>query len=254
MKKAYSNKRNFVIFPGLLFICLIFFNISCGLDTLDAVLEDPFVSENTPNIESSYDTCHFRFDSRQLRESNSFGKGYVYYKIYNSLQTKDSEINNIESMTNDSSRKYNAASTLITNYSYKELHYSTALGAAVNPLILDNENQTVRIRLTNYVDAVPEYSARIFIDDIQVGLPLRYNGKTFDFGRKGSYDEVPKKLENDESASDTRRFSTNPANPNTFYVVLFGVFSMPTDSFEKIIYSPVHYLGEVKIDAGAENN
>ena len=253
MKKAYNSKRKFYIFPGLLCICLIFFNISCGLDVLDAVLEDPFYTDDRPNVESEFDKRHFAFSTSKLDNSNSFGKGYVYYKIYNKASKKESEVNNIESMTSDSSRRYNAATTLINNYSYKELQYTSGLGQIVSPLTLDNVNQDIYIRLTNYVDT---FIAQIRIDDKEVGIPLRYNGKTFDFGRTGEYDEKPVKANaTEESSTDVRLFdSAGDGNGDTFYVVLYGVFSMPTDSFEKIIYSPVHYLGEVKIEATEQNN
>ena len=65
----------------------------------------------------------------------------------------------------------------------------------------------------------------------------------------------PNTSSTEESASDYKLLDSNgDENGNAYYVVLYGVFYMPTESFEKIIYSPVHYLGEVKIDARAENN
>ena len=149
-------------------------------------------------------------------------------------------------------RKYNAATTLISSYSYKELHYASALGGTVTPVVLDNSSQNVYIRLTNYVSP---FIAQISIDNKAIGIPLRYNGKTFDFGRTGEYDEKPKNNNNEDIPLDCKRLDTKgDGDGDTFYVVLYGVFSMPTDSFEKIIYSPVHYLGEVKIDAGEQNN
>ena len=257
MKKAYNSKRKYLIFLGLLSVCLVFFNLSCGLDVLDAVLEDPFSPQNIPNRDSEYDASHFSFTTTKLENSNSFGKGYIYYKIYNKESIKNSEVDYVSSMANDSTRKYNSATTLINSYSYKELHYASGFGANPIPLALDNDSQDVYIRLTNY--STDAFKAQIVIDGKSYGIPLRYNGKSFDFGRSGDYHEKPVKIQgassSEESSTDIRRLdSSGDDNGNTYYVVLYGVFYMPTESFEKIIYSPVHYLGEVKINAASENN
>lgn len=259
MKKTYSDRRKSLFFLVLFAVCLSFFNAGCGLDVLDAVLDDPFdtngANDNTPNKDSGFENCHFAFSTAKLDNSNSFGHGYVYYKIYNKESKKTNEVNSIETMTNDSTRKYNAATTLINTYSYKELQYSAVPGVDSVPLMLDNVSQQVYIRLTNYLGS---FVAQISIDDTTIGIPLRTNGKTFDFGRTGDYDEKPAKITGtgtEESMSDVKGFdTTGDGNGNSFYVVLYGVFSMPTESFEKVIYSPVHYLGEVKIDAASDNN
>lgn len=256
MKKTYSDRRKSLFFLVLFAVCLSFFNAGCGLDVIDSVLEDPFYTDNVPNIESGYENCNFRFSTVKLDNANAFGKGYIYYKIYNNSNRKNTEVNNIESMTSDSSRKYNAATTLINTYSYKELHYVSSLGGSAATLSLDNDSQNIYIRLTNYADP---FIAQITVDNGAVGIPVRYNGKSFDFGRPGDYYEKPVKSSNtnntEENASDYKSLdSTGDENGNAYYVVLYGVFYMPTESFEKIIYSPVHYLGEVKIDAGTEYN
>ena len=252
MKKTYSDRRKSLFFLVLFAVCLSFFNAGCGLDVIDSVLEDPFYTDNVPNIESGYENCNFRFSTVKLDNANAFGKGYIYYKIYNNSNRKNTEVNNIESMTSDSSRKYNAATTLIDSYRYKELHYVSSLGGASAAFSLDNASQDVYIRLTNYAGV---FIAQISVENETIGIPVRYNGKSFDFGKSGDINEKPVWISNssEENASDVKGFSQSSDN-NVFYVVLFGVFSMPTESFEKIIYSPVHYLGEVKIDAGAENN
>ena len=260
MKKAYNNKGKYLFFLGLLSICLVFFNLSCGLDVLDAVLEDPFSPQNIPNKDSEYDASNFSFTTSRLENSNSFGKAYIYYKIYNKESIKNNEVDNIASMTNDSTRRYNSATTLINTYSYKELHYASAFGASPLPLALDNDSQDIYIRLTNY--STDAFKAQISVNGKTLGIPLRYNGKSFDFGRPADdYHEKPVKISgtssSEESATDIKRLETEvnaDGNGNTFYVVLYGLFYMPTESFEKIIYSPVHYLGEVRIDSSKEFN
>ena len=252
MKKAYSDRRKSLFFLVLFAVCLSFFNAGCGLDVLEAVLEDPFTTELVPNESSAYDSKTFKFYMSELDNANAFGKGYVYYKIYDTPSRKTSETNALDNMAADSSRKLNAYTTLINSYSYKPLRYVTSLGGQPEEFTIDNESQTVSIRLTNY--GIDAYAARITVDDKTVGIPLRHNGKTFDFGRSGDYDEKPAKVSNaEESSSDVKGLS-QPADNNIFYVVLYGIFYMPTETFDKTIYSPIHYLGEVKIDAGEINN
>ena len=261
MKKAYNSKRKYCIFLGLLSICLIFLNTACGLDELDAVLDDPFSTEEAPpNIEAEYEKRHFSFTTKTLDNANDFGKSYIYYKIYNNVSTMNSEVGVIDGMINDTVRKYNSALTLLDNYSYKELYCASSYGNVSNAeqfVLSNNAQHTVRIRLTNYDETVDDYSAKIIVDGTERGIPFRFNYKSFDFGRNNpSYDEKPVKAETDERNSDTRNFSDPTADgvDANYYVVLYGLFSMPTDTFEKTIYSPVHYLGAVKIDSNELNN
>ena len=254
MKKAYNSKRKFCFFPVLLCICLSFFNLSCGLDVVDAVLEDPFVtSGDLPAETSNFELMTFNFSTLKLDNANDFGKGYVYYKIYNNRGTKESEKGNLDSITSDSARRNNAYTSLINNYSYQPLHFVKTKGDQLEEFSFDNKAQTISIRLTNY--GTDEFSAKIVLDGTTIGIPMRFNDKTFDFGRDGDFDEKPVKVSSaEESTSDVRKFSDNPDNPNILYVVLYGIFYMPNESFEKTIYSPVHYLGEVTINASVENN
>lgn len=231
---------------------------------LDAVLDDPFSTEEAPpNIEAEYEKRHFSFTTKTLDNANDFGKSYIYYKIYNNVSTMNSEVGVIEGMINDAIRKYNSALTLLDNYSYKELYCASSYGNVSNaqPFVLENAVHSVRIRLTNYDEAVEDFSAKIIVvrsnGSEEKSIPFRFNCKSFDFGRSNSYDEKPVKAETDERNSDTRNFSdpsTTGVEENIYYVVLYGLFSMPTDTFEKTIYSPVHYLGAVKIDSNELNN
>ncbi len=252
MKKTYSNNRKVLFFLGVFAVCLSFFNTSCGLDVLDAVLDDPFSTDTIPNESSDYDSMTFKFSTSKLDNANDFGKAYVYYKIYNSVSTKDSEKSNIDSITSDSSRRHNAYSTLINSYSYQSLHYVKTSGGQDQEFLLDNKAQDVTIRLTNY--GTEAFSANITVDGNTAGIPVRLNGKSFDFGRTGDNDEKPVKVPSaEENTSDVKRLLDDPSI-DVFYVVLYGIFYMPSDSFDKTIYSPVHYLGEVKIDASKEFN
>lgn len=253
MKKTYSSKRKYFIFPGLLFICLFFINTSCGLDVLDALLEDPFVTTEVPNESSAFDKCTFQFSTQKLDNANDFGKCFVYYKIYNKASIKNSEKTTLDNIAADSSRKHNAYSQLLNNYYYQPLYFVQTAGGQEEEFSLENDSHEISIRLTNYL--TDAYSARIIVDGSTVGTPVRYNGKTFDFGRNGDKDGRPVKVPSaEENTSDVKRLADDPDDPDTFYVVLYGIFYMPSESFDKIIYSPIHYLGEVKINAADPNN
>lgn len=256
MKKAYSDKRKSFYFLGLLAVCLSFFNISCGLDVLDTLLDDPFTTTETPYDTSEFERRTFYFSTSRLNDANEFGRGYVYYKIYNSSSVKESEIDNISTLVSDSSKRHESYTTLINNYSYKMLHYLNPTTNQDYELVLDNKAQNITIRLTNYYESTTDYSAKITINDTYVGIPLRFNGKTFDFGRNGEKDEKPVRVTGtEENETDVKRFAEEGDDgDNTFYVVLYGVFNMPTETFDKTIYSPVHLLGEVRINADSLDN
>lgn len=266
MKKANSNKRKSLFFLVLFALCLCFFNVSCGLDVLKKPIDDPFSSENQPNIESTFDSCYFYFSVSPLSGESADGKTQVFYKIYNDDQKVSSEESSLISMADDSIRKANSAQTMIETYGYKELCYLDSNGTVKSFDIpnLDKQDtqnkpktRKIRIRLTNYTDDEEQYSARISVDGEKVGVPVRMTGKTFDFGRSGENDENPMVSHSTENASsgDTKGFleKQDESEENIFYVAMFAVYWM-YDEFYETNYSPVHFLGRVKIDANVLNN
>ena len=88
-------------------------------------------------------------------------------------------------------------------------------------------------------------SAYIKLGDSKIGTPVRKDGSTFDFGRSGSNDKVPEITDD-----DARKFDDNQSEEEKglYYVALFYVFMM-YDEYYTPIYSPIHYLGSVKIDS-----
>ena len=255
MKKAHNSKGKKLIFLGLLSMCLVFFNLSCGLDVIDLVLEDAFVTESTPDGEGSYDSMTFNFSTKKLLD-NEYLKGYVYYKIYNNAEKKNSEIDQLNTMIADSSRRYNSYTLLMENFCYKPLHYLASNGTE-HELELDNADRNVSIRLTNYQGSEGAYAAKIQIGNSDIGIPLRHNGKNFDFGRSGEdrYELPVKNTDGNENDTDIKGLSEDPEqNITDFYVVLYGIYYAPNDTFERVIYSPIHYLGHVKINSTSEDN
>ena len=230
-------------------MCLIFFNVSCGLDVISVVLEDPVSVTNQPNKDSAFTNRSFEFSTKKLDNATDMGKGYVYYKIYSKADIENNEVTSLNTLANDTTRN-NSATSLINTYNYKELNYSKDDGKNYKSVVFDNKAQNIKIRLTNYVDtSSEEFSASIKIDDKGDGVPFRINGKTFDFGRKGSNDEIPVEADDDSSNGETKWDNES----TTYYVALFYVFMM-YDDFYTPLYSPIHYLGTVKIDSTDENN
>ncbi len=257
MKKANSNKRKSLLFLVLFALCLSFFNLSCGLDVLKAVLNDPYYSENTPiadrDSESDFATSYFKFSIRKVDNSNDFGRASIYYKIYNDYVKASSEESSLISKASDTER--NMSLTTMKQNGYRVLHYMDDDGK-VNSLELSNGSHKLWIRLTNYDDSTEDYSAGIIVDEQEYGIPVRQNGKTFDFGRSGINDENPFLTYNEnDSDSDTKGFVEKQAEgeENIFYVVLFGAYEDYDENFDEN-YSPIHHLGRVKIDANKEKN
>lgn len=234
-------------------VCLVFltavFTVSCGLDVISIVLDDFVVDTiQKPEETSLYDSCNFNFTTRKLDNSNDLGHGYVYYKVYNKLTTIQSETTSLSVLTEDSAKK-NTSFSRLNDYGFKELMVKK--GSNVSIFQLSNEIHNVDIRLTNYAqsDSGTSFDAHITVDSVVEGIPLRTNDKPFDFGRDtGNGKPVP--VSQDE---DTKGFAATGDEPDIFYVSLYSVFMMYDDNYEPV-YSPVHYLGTVKIDAGEENN
>ncbi len=254
---ADCNRRKSLFFLVLFAVCLSFLTVSCGLDTL-TVVDDPFSVEHQPNVESTFETSHFSFTTRKLDSAGEMGRAYIYYKIYNDDQKVSSEESSLISRADDSSGRVYSFSYMKDTYGYKQLCYLKENGTSYTSFDLSNDkSHKIKIRLTNYSDDIDEYSASIFVDDKKVGVPVRMTGKTFDFGRNGENDENPADTHNEESSSssDTKGFleKQDEGEENIFYVSMFGVFELTNDSWD-FDYSPIHFLGRVKIDANVLNN
>ncbi len=238
-------------FLCLLSVCLFFVNVSCGLDVVSIVLEE---SDNValegerPTIESGFSESTFEFSTHTITDPYSFGRTYIYYKIYNSSSVLESEVNSLTNLTKDS------ANTLMgSNYNYKPLQIKTHDGEKENTSGLEFENaaHNIKIRLTTYDDSIEEFTAGIWVDDVKKGEPVRsvrYN--PFDFGRNSEYIPQP-------GEDDTKNFTENKdetaSDYNVFYVALFAYFMLLDDNYTTI-YSPIKHLGTVKIDATVEYN
>lgn len=250
MKKAHSNSvnRKKIFFLWLLSLCLVFFNLSCGLDVISVVLEDPVSVSTSPNKESDSFSPQstFSFSTRKLDNSNDLGKGYVYYKIYNKAEVQNSEVNSLTNMAN-STNKQDSAHGLTESYGYKELHYTKDNSQNSDVLTLENKSQSVDIRLTNDVVDSDILSAFVKIDGAKIGLPVRINGSSFDFGKSGINDKIPLASDDDTPALEKFPDEQPEDEAGKYYVSLFYVFMMYDESYIPR-YSPIRYLGTVTVN------
>ena len=126
MIKTQTNKI-MVFATCILVLCLVFFNLSCGLDIIE-YYEPPYVTINPPepeNIDSNQKYISFRTNNSE-NTSISFKGTNVFYKIYNNREDARNDRDRLKSISqNDYSGT--SAETLITNYKYAMLNNSNIL-------------------------------------------------------------------------------------------------------------------------------
>ena len=242
-----------VVCKGIVFLiffltsCLIFFN-SCGLDTY-YVIEAPYNTIHEPTTVSGYQDCYFSFYTNEdnSQAGFSFDGTDVYYRIYDSLpemQTKVSALQNL-AISNSEATTSLIKPALSGGYGYRPLKCSSIPSSTLIPRSGDDgENRRVDIRLTNYTD-VATFKAYIKVDGLEIGIPLRESGTTFDFGRSGSINQKPASTDSD--------YSYSSSSSDYKYVAMFA-FSVGHDSAYSTYYSNILYLGAVAIDSSSENN
>lgn len=125
IKTQTKNIKVFATF--ILVLCLVFFNLSCGLDIIE-YYEPPYVTINPPepeNIDSNQKYISFRTNNSE-NTSISFKGTNVFYKIYNNREDARNDRDRLKSISqNDYSGT--SAETLITNYKYAMLNNSNIL-------------------------------------------------------------------------------------------------------------------------------
>lgn len=123
-----TQTKNIKVFATcILVLCLVFFNLSCGLDIIE-YYEPPYVTINPPepeNIDSNQKYISFRTNNSE-NTSISFKGTNVFYKIYNNREDARNDRDRLKSISqNDYSGT--SAETLITNYKYAMLNNSNIL-------------------------------------------------------------------------------------------------------------------------------
>ncbi|MBR1638284.1 MAG: hypothetical protein IJ688_02745 [Treponema sp.] len=238
-------------------VCISFFSpflfLSCGLDVY-FILPAPSSVNHTPVISYSYDNAYFEFFTNENFENTggvSFKGTEVYYKIYSSSSVMTSEVETLQSLASSDDTSSTAPTRLITSYGYKALRVQNS---TESPLIsFSGHSQLVYIRLSDYLD-MDEYSAKILVDGENIYdsdtrmIPVRNISEqgTFNFGRSGTKDLVPKSTDDDVKY-------TSMSDGNKWYVAMFAV-AVGMDYLYTPHYSNILYLGAVTIDADSENN
>lgn len=122
-----QTKKIMVFATCILVLCLVFFNLSCGLDIIE-YYEPPYVTINPPepeNIDSNQKYISFSTNNSE-NTSISFKGTNVFYKIYNNREDARIDRDKLKSISqNDYSGT--SAETLITNYKYAMLNNSNIL-------------------------------------------------------------------------------------------------------------------------------
>ncbi len=263
MKARIKNK--IVLFLQIVFTaCFVILNSGCGLDEY-YVLEEPN-AVNVPVEESvdgtplvQYAARYFEFNTNENSDYNNSGFDFtgtdVYYKLYSYYSTCSQEYNALKTLLNSSSTKANSASSLINTYKFQKLKILNSSNDVTIPHDETKNSQNVRIRLTSYLE-VPtdeDFVASVRVDGSDKGVPVRYyDNRFFDFHRNNdvSY-KAP--LPRSTSYEDDVSSNTSISVDGWWYITLFAV-AVGHDSSFTTYYSPITYLGTIRIDATSYDN
>ncbi|MCR4743430.1 MAG: hypothetical protein K5866_11250 [Treponema sp.] len=255
LKNSFTSRFAFILLLGLFLLT----NLSCGLEVYILMPEPISTITQKPDYSNTDDTGEKYFEfvtNESADEYESLGdfkfRGTeIYYRIYGSTSTLDTQVNTLVSYATDSTKSASSYDKLIS-YGYKALASSNYDDEPLIKASSDSTDQRVYIRLTDYYNQ-SEYSARITVDGDYLGgsssvtVPLRNgsDGYTFNFGRSGTYDKAPLSGDSDVSYSSS-------ANGN-WYVAMFAV-GLGRDTTFTSYHSNIEYLGSVYINANEENN
>ena len=247
----------------IVFFCIIAGIIfsSCGLEEVLTV-EEPALTYNNPRYDShEWANWYFNFKTSSDSGSNFIGTD-VYYKIYNSISTLDSEHSSILSV-NTSTNGTAAATRMIETYSYQPLGSSIPTDEAV---YFPERGSTVVLRLKSYVYASDASNNDTYFSfHACVGrrdgteykyasyIPFRNgNKKSFDFFDEDDDDSsdmrdvLPEYGDSDYKCSD----SDKDKSFDEYYVQLFAVGVALNPATVTASYSLVLDLGSVPIRKG----
>lgn len=251
MNKAFCRKR--VLFSFVLTGCLIFFNLSCGLDTFYE-LKSPFNIVHKPDCSSiDYTESYFEFFTGAAPDSGvpiKFFGTDVYYKIYQSSSTLQNQVNELIAVANREESTSVAASRMIETYKYQPLrgagydNVNVLFPAKPKEEDEDKKVDLVSIRLSNYQDLYPAHitvnGGNIYNSTSRV-VPVRNLPSKPSFSFASLNDDLRPK-------SDDADVSSSSNNPDLWYVSMFAVAIGQDENFSPV-YSNILYLGSVQIPA-----
>ena len=221
-----QTKKIMVFATCILVLCLVFFNLSCGLDIIE-YYEPPYVTINPPepeNIDSNQKYILFRTNNLE-NTSISFKGTNVFYKIYNNRKDARNDRDRLKSISqNDYSGT--SAETLITNYKYAMLNKNNSNINILCPKSESGSDYDVRIDFTD--------SKRFALTiDGKEQKPLRaVENKEFNF------DSSYWTYENEQRDFDVKYNSSSATD--VWYVQFFaasvGLSSTLTEQYSNIVY------------------
>ncbi len=239
MNKVHCKMKAFLI--SLITVCLIFFNISCGLDTVYVIdsPSDRVHDTSADNIDKFDAYFEFVTNEKPYEGINYLGTD-VYYRIYGSSTVMASEIAAIDNASINDETGSKAATMMIDTYKYVSLE---AIGYYGDDVLIPatGSNRHVYIRLE---DSSP-YEAAIKIDNNNIYgsetrvIPGRNTPEKTAFT---FYNREPNTIPKDGDPD----VKYSGANNTDWYVSLFAV-GVAMDATYTKLYSNVKYLGSVKI-------
>lgn len=221
-----QTKKIMVFATCILVLCLVFFNLSCGLDIIE-YYEPPYVTINPPepeNIDSNQKYISFSTNNSE-NTSISFKGTNVFYKIYNNREDARNDRDKLKSISqNDYSGT--SAETLITNYKYAMLNNSNILCPKPKS---GSDDYDVRIDFTDS----NKFALIINVDGKEEQKPLRaVENKEFNF------DSSYWTYENEQRDFDVKYNSSSATD--VWYVQFFaasvGLSSTLTEQYSNIVY------------------
>ena len=249
------------------FILNFFFLSSCGLDVyyvMPSPVDYQVYQHQAQYSNTDFAENYFLFNTYESDFDNEGGLQFqgteVYYKIYSNSSTMLSQVEALQSLASNDSSSTTAINRMTTTYSFQPLK---ALSYSENTLIpYTGTNRSIKIRLTDYLD-MDDFSSKIIIykeivpendnenleEKIEKILqPVRNVSErsTFNFGRTGVSDKVPKSEDEDVNY-------TSMSDGNKWYVAMFSV-AVGMDILLTPYYSNILYLGSVTIDADSKDN
>ena len=241
MNKVHCKMKVFL--SSFLTVCLILFNVSCGLDTV-YVIDSPGSCLHEPIYSSIFEEDkYFEFITTEKKyEGIKFLGTEVYYKIYRSSSTMTNEKNAIVNAAGNDDTSSKAASLMIENYKYQTLEAS---GYYDEDVLIPSafENRKIYIRLD---DSSP-YEAVIKVDGENIYgsssrvIPGRNTPEKTSFNfYSNDTKTVPKSDDPDVKISGT-------GVDNEWYVCMFAV-GVAQDANYTNLYSNILYLGSVKLN------
>lgn len=243
MNKVHCKIKG--LFQILFLMCLILFNLSCGLDTF-YVIDNPSLKIHEPQY-SSIDPSSYYFEfytAENTYNDIKFLGTDVYYKIYRNTARMENEYKSIISTAENTETAAQAPSRLIDTYKYKTLE---ANGFYSNSVLIPSigVNRKITIRLSDY----PPYNAQILVADQNAYgsservIPVRNivnpsGALTF------SFKNLPADLRPQKDDADVDYNGTG--SDSEWYVAMFAV-AVAQDANYSQVYSNVLFLGTVKI-------